>query len=114
MPEHVHLLISEPKRHKLATMLNVLKAETAKHLKGDRKQFWQTRYYDFNVITQPKFIEKLRYMHRNPVERGLVSKPEDWLWSRYRHWLSGEEGIVEIESHWTWSRRERSLPHPSR
>ena len=115
MPEHVHLLVSEPKRYQLATTLNVLKAETSKRLKGDRKQFWQIRYHDFNVITHKKFVEKLRYIHRNPVERGLVAKPEDWPWSSYRHWLTGEQGRVEIESHWTWNERERSgKPHPSR
>jgi hypothetical protein len=32
--------------------------------------FWQARYYDFNVWTEAKRIEKLRYIHRNPVSRG--------------------------------------------
>jgi len=108
MPEHVHLLISEPKTHPLATTLSVLKRETSKFLRRNRAQFWQTRYYDFNTFTQPKFTEKLRYIHRNPVERGLATNPEDWLWSSYRHWLTGEPGRVEIESHWTFNRRERS------
>jgi putative transposase len=108
MPEHVHLLLSEPKDHPLSTTLSVLKRDTSKSLKGKRAQFWQTRYYDFNVLTQPKFHEKLRYIHRNPVERGLVEKVEDWPWSSYRHWLTGDIGRVEIESHWTWNRRERS------
>jgi putative transposase len=108
MPEHVHLLLSEPKNHALSTTLSVLKRETSTALKGDRPQFWQIRYFDFSVLTQAKFTEKLRYIHRNPVERGLVENPEDWLWSSYRHWLTGETGRVEIESHWTWNRRERS------
>jgi putative transposase len=93
----------------LATTLNVLKHETSQRLKYDRPQFWQRRYYDFNVLTQTKLVEKLRYIHRNPVTRGLVEKPEDWAWSSYRHWLTGERSHVEIESHWTWTRRER--PH---
>ena len=114
MPEHVHLLLSEPKLHTLATTLSVLKGETSKLLKGDRSQFWQTRYYDFNVLTHRKHVEKLRYLHRNPVERGLVGKPEDWPWSSFRHYLSGEQGRIEIESEWTWNRREREATHPSR
>jgi putative transposase len=111
MPEHVHLLISEPKLNPLSVTLNVLKHETSQRLKGDRKQFWQRRYYDFNVLTHAKFVEKLRYIHRNPVIRGLVEKPEDWPWSSYRHWFTGELGRVEIESHWTFTRRR---PRPSR
>lgn len=107
MPEHVHLVVSEPKAYLLSTTLNVLKADTAKKLKGERKHFWQARYYDFNVFTQRKMVEKIRYIHRNPVARGMVEKPEDWPWSSFRHWLTGEPGRVEIESHWTWDRRER-------
>jgi putative transposase len=108
MPEHVHVLLSEPKIHTLATTLSVLKGETSKILKGSRKQFWQVRYHDFNVLTQHKFVEKLRYLHRNPVVRGLANKPEDWPWSSFRHWLCGYQGRVEIESHWTWDLRERA------
>jgi putative transposase len=111
MPEHVHLLVSEPKLHPLATTLNVLKHETSQRLKRDRLQFWQRRYYDFNVLTQAKLVEKLCYIHRNPVERGLVPKPEDYPWSSFRHWLTGEIAPVEIESHWTFKRK--SQPHPA-
>lgn len=70
------------------------------------KTFWQARYYDFNIWSERKRVEKLRYMHRNPLDRGLVGNPEDWESSSFRHYVSGIEGIVEIESHWTARRRE--------
>jgi hypothetical protein len=108
MPEHMHLLLGEPKLHSHAITISVLKGETSKLLKGDRPQFWQTRYYEFNVFTQKKFAEKIDYIHSNPVTRGLVEKPEDWPWSSFRHWSTGEPGRIEIESHWTWTRRERA------
>ncbi len=118
MPEHVHLLVSEPERSNLAVALQMLKQIVAQKLNptlspkaGDKGgapvRFWQTRYYDFNVWTAKKRIEKLRYMHRNPVKRGLVEKPEDWAWSSFVHYVTGAEGIVEIESEWTGRRRER-------
>jgi putative transposase len=72
-------------------------------------QFWQRRFYDFNVRSRRKSIEKLRYMHRNPVARGLVARPEDWPWSSFRHYAMGEIGSVEIESEWTALRREREV-----
>ena len=65
------------------------------------------RYYDFNVWTAKKRIEKLKYIHRNPVKRGLVERPEDWAWSSFRHYLTGESGTVEIESPWTAYRRRQ-------
>jgi hypothetical protein len=69
--------------------------------------FWPPRYYDFNVWSEHQRVEKLRYMHRNPVKRGLVQKPEEWRWSSFRHCLTGERGVVEIESQWTALKRER-------
>ena len=107
MPEHVHLLISEPERGALASAVQAIKQSVARRLIGDNPHFWQARYYDFNVWTAHKRIEKLRYIHRNPVERGLVGKPEDWPWSSFRNYATGEEGVVEIESEWTGRKRER-------
>jgi putative transposase len=107
MPEHVHLLMSETDRGTLATALKAMKQSVARRLAAHGEHFWQQRYYDFNVRTEKKRIEKLRYMHRNPVKRGLVEKPEDWKWSSFRHYATGEEGVVEIESLWTARKRER-------
>jgi putative transposase len=107
MTEHVHLLVSEPKAIPLSTVLQGLKQQVSRRLKraGD-VQFWQRRYYDFNVWNHEKTVEKLKYMHRIPVRRGLVDKPDDWPWSSFRHYLTGEAGTVEIESDWTAWRRE--------
>ncbi len=115
MPEHIHLLLSEPERENLALVLQMLKQMVSRNLPpGSRKgPFWQARYYDFNVWSEPKRVEKLRYIHRNPVKRGLVERPEDWLWSSFHHYLTGEEGAVEIESHWTATRREKQGIYPT-
>jgi REP-associated tyrosine transposase len=120
MPEHVHLLISEPKRGKLSLVIQMLKQLTSRKLKpaagppadyaegvGPLQRFWQVRYYGFPVWTEAKRIEKLRYIHRNPVRRGLAERPEDWKWSSFAHYATGVEGAVEIESQWTARKRER-------
>lgn len=112
MPEHVHLLMTEPKLETLSTTLGVLKNAVSKRHIGDRQHFWQTRYHDFNVLTDRKHIEKLQYIHRNPVKRGLVEKPEDWPWSSFHHHLTGEQGLVEIESEWTWNRCHNATIDP--
>jgi REP element-mobilizing transposase RayT len=159
MPEHVHLLLSEPQqeggpfkpdgdpfkpeggplkpgfglsgdvhwlsqpqRDTLADALKSLKQGVSRRLIGDAEHFWQKRYYDFNIRSYPQFVEKLRYIHRNPVKRGLCDRPEDWQWSSFRHYAIGAAGRVEIESEWTARKRERAagtlcpaveLPHSS-
>jgi putative transposase len=112
MPEHVHLLLSEPERSTLAVALQMLKQNVAHkiaHTAGT--PLWQPRYYDFNVRSAEKRVEKLKYLHRNPVKRGLVENPEGWEWSSYRRYATGIDGVVEIESPMaTWRRRQSNLP----
>ena len=43
-----------------------------------------------------KRAEKLRYMHENPVRRGLVSGPEEWKWSSFRDYAYEEHGPVLV------------------
>jgi putative transposase len=96
MPEHVHLLLGEPLEREipLSSAIQALKVSVAKRL--PQRPFWQSRYYDFNVVSRDKRVEKLKYMHRNPVTRGLVERPEDWPWSTYRHYLLDESAPVGI------------------
>jgi len=118
MPEHIHLLISEPEIGTPSTVMQVLKQRTARALLPKKKRkdarqrclfgnatvrtpLWQARFYDFNVWTTKKRVEKLRYMHRNPVKRGLVDAPEQWRWSSYRFYLLDEAGLVRVNEGWT-------------
>lgn len=108
MPEHVHLLVSEPRLGALDRAIQAVKLSVT--VRQSQRPFWQARYYDFNVWTADKQTEKLRYMHRNPVVRGLVRKPEEWKWSSYQHYATRLEGTVEIESFWAAARRKGELP----
>jgi putative transposase len=109
MPEHVHLLLSEPdRRGTLARALQSLKSASARMARGapigevgGRAPFWQIRYYDRYMRDSVEFSATLRYIHRNPVKRGLCSSPEQWPWSSFRHYWNGADVGVEIESEWT-------------
>ena len=97
MPEHFHLMVTEPDRRDPSVVMKVLKQTVARKLLAeDADHFWHKRFYDFNVYSQQKFAEKLRYMHRNPVTRGLVQNPEDWKWS-YRTYAFKENGPVRMD-----------------
>ncbi len=101
-------LLGEPKQRTLGDALKSLKQGVSRRLIGDAEHFWQKRYYDCNIRDYPQFVEKLRYIHRNPVKAGLCERPEDWKWSSFRHYATGREGRVEIESEWTARKRERA------
>jgi putative transposase len=110
MPEHVHLLMSEPEHGLLCGALQALKISVARRAGGGT--MWQRRYYDRNVCDHEEFVEKLRYIHRNPVARGLCARPQEWPWSSFQHYLTAEMSVVEIESEWTAMRREGREPRP--
>ena len=123
MPDHIHLLISEPEKGDPSRVMQAIKQGFSRRvLKSVRKRrvaaqlelfavgsehVWQRRFYDFNVWTARKRIEKLRYLHRNPVVRGLVQEPEEWPWSSYRSYAFGEEGSVQINQ---WGEAKMKTP----
>ena len=109
MPDHVHLLLSEPERSVLAEAIKALKQGVSRKLRMPDGRFWQTRYYDLNVHDERKRIEQLQYLHRNPVKASLCAKPEDWAWSSFRHYSDGTDLAVEIESERTARRRDNSI-----
>jgi putative transposase len=116
MPEHVHLLMSEPEKVTPSKVLQVLKQKVSRALRrkprrsatgqlslrfpGDAESataFWQRRFYDFNVWSAKKVKEKLEYMHANPVMRKLASHPKDWPWSSWTNYAKGGEGLLRID-----------------
>ena len=139
MPEHIHLLMSEPKISTPSTVMQVFKQRVSRALRAKArrrtsanqmrlwsadpenapKSFWQRRFYDFNVYTRKKRIEKLNYMHMNPVKRGLVAAPQLWLWSSYRFYQYGERSVCTPDreprsfSETVNAKREGQNPHPS-
>jgi putative transposase len=74
------------------------------------QHIWQKRFYDFNIWTGRKRVEKLRYMHGNPVKRGLVVSPELWRWSSYRSYAFGEGGPVVVDD---WSVLKMKIRPPA-
>ncbi|MGH9687971.1 MAG: REP-associated tyrosine transposase [Candidatus Acidiferrales bacterium] len=118
MPEHVHLLISEPARGNPSTVMKMQKQRVSRLLRGKPRrrapvaqgsfpfasperarlpQFWQKRFYDFNVWSRKKKVEKLGYMHANPVKRGLVDDPKHWPWSSYAFYQRRGEILIDID-----------------
>jgi putative transposase len=125
MPEHIHLLMSESPCAAPSTILQVFKQRLSRRLRRKRRapagqltlqfpmqqamprRFWQRRYYGFNVYSAAKVIEKLHYMHANPVKERFVKHPGDWPWSSWCSCYRGE-GLLEIDP-WTQPARASEL-----
>lgn len=116
MPEHVHLLISEPAKGTPSKVLQILKQRVSRAMRRRKKRssgnqlrlpfpleksvpkrFWQRRFYDFNVWSRGKLKEKLNYMHANPVARKLVKHPKNWPWSSWSFYERGQVDLIRID-----------------
>jgi putative transposase len=121
MPEHAHLLIFP---HPSATISGILKsikqpvsqralrwvqlhapAFLASMADGQPNgqisyRFWQRGGgYDRNIWSLPEVVEKVRYIHENPLRRGLVDRPEQWPWSSWHAWECGADEPLSIDKH---------------
>ncbi len=104
MPEHVHLLVGAAGGagavapnlavSDLEAAIDSLKAEVAERLR--KRPCWLGGFDDLKVHTERQRTERMMYMHRNPVQRGLVRQPKDWRWSSFLACSTGERGLVEV------------------
>jgi len=125
MPEHFHLLITEPDLRDPSVVMKVIKQRFARRLNQLARRppsaqlalwdstpdpVWQKRFYDFNAWSERKRVEKLNYIHHNPVKRELVASPELWRWSSYRAYAFGESGPVRVNE---WQVLKMKIPPPA-
>ena len=117
MPEHVHILV-HPRRdvYSISVLLHSVKQSAARRAliysrknrldlvdkmktghKHSPHHFWQDGGgYDRNVFLASTLIHMVKYIHNNPVRRGLVATPEEWLWSSARDWGNLGKGSIPM------------------
>jgi REP element-mobilizing transposase RayT len=132
MIDHLHLLTSRPST--TSNLLRVLKGISARrvisylkendHAKSLAKlahqdrgrnykySLWQTEKNVLPVFSEGMFMEKVNYIHQNPVRGGLVQSMLDYRWSSARLWrgrpLEDEPLLVDNDSiYWRRSIRAR-------
>jgi putative transposase len=111
MPNHVHAIVWFGAPGSLSPFMKSWKQTTSIRLKrvlrgvapryaaeiSLAEPFWQPKYYPLNLFTARKALEKLDYMHFNPVRAGLVMRPVDWCWSSAAYFESGRDVAIPIK-----------------
>jgi REP element-mobilizing transposase RayT len=75
--------------------LDKLKQKKLAHHDDAEFQLWQEGYHPKQITGDDMMIQKIEYVHNNPIKRGYVAKPEDWRYSSacdYR----GQKGLIPI------------------
>jgi len=64
---------------------------TSKH------QVWQKGFFPKEILTQEALNQKLEYIHMNPVMKGYVEFPEDWIYSSAGDYLLNRKGLIDLD-----------------
>lgn len=123
MSSHVHLIIStesgnlsdimrDMKRHTSKTILKAIEENTqesrrdwllwmferaGKYNKNNEKyQFWQQNNHPIELSTHQMMIQRLDYLHNNPVESGAVEHPPDYLYSSAKDYFNDQKGLLPV------------------
>jgi len=79
------------------SLLNVFK-ESAIGFKNHKRKLWMQRFDDEVIRNEKMFWIKLHYIHNNPVEAGLVLKPEDYKYSSARNYVCGDHSVLFVDT----------------
>ena len=129
MPNHLHMIASATPPFRLEDVLRDFKAHTARaflavlhdknqpesrrewllylfeyfarhHKHKQQHQLWQHDNHPIELFSEEVTVQKLRYIHQNPVRARLVARPEDWLYSSAGNYLHGK-GWLEMPLLWS-------------
>ena len=88
-------MLSEETSEKSALLFEGFKEAAKKHSRNKKYQVWQQHNHPEEVYS-PKFtLSKIRYIHNNPVEAGLVDFPEQYGFSSAVDYAGGK-GKVQV------------------
>ena len=77
-------------------MLERFKLSTESHTRNKNWQFWQLGSHAEEIFSEKFMWSKIDYIHFNPVRAGIVSKPQDFIYSSASNYVDGK-GILEVE-----------------
>lgn len=69
-------------------------------------KIWQKGFYDECILNSYELLNKLEYIHNNPVKTNLVSSPEEYPYSSYMYYFKTNympNPIIEIDKPNLWS-----------
>lgn len=118
MLDHVHLLVSSEnnlsdivrdfksytskqilgllKRKNEELMLEIFSMAASKKKRNQAYKVWQSGFHPIGIETDKFYLQKLDYIHMNPVRKGYVVKPEHWYYSSASFYAGTKNCLVEI------------------
>ncbi len=92
-------LIDLLERHSAEPLLRAFRALKLRHKVDSEYQIWQEGNHPKQIQNDEMMLQKLEYMHNNPVKRGYVDEAIHWRYSSARNY-AGRPGLIEVVTDW--------------
>jgi REP element-mobilizing transposase RayT len=89
-------IIKQAERDNKVWLLNQFKFYKKRYKKESNYQVWQEGVHPQLITTTDMAEQKMNYIHYNPVKKGFVKEPQDWIYSSAGNYYYGE-GVLEID-----------------
>jgi putative transposase len=92
-------IVADLEQRGLAKVLELL-ALFKRHYKTESPyQVWEEGNHPQLIESEAAMRQKLDCIHRNPIKRGCVDRPEHWRYSSARNY-AGQGGLIEVARAW--------------
>lgn len=100
MPDHLHMIIQPVGEYDLSYIMKMIKGSFARKINKFRNSsgpIWQKRFYDEGIRNYAMLIQKIEYIHNNPVRKKIVTLAEDYPYSSYHWYFGNNKNVLEID-----------------
>ena len=90
MPNHYHLVLKQNSTQPLNSCVQLIFNSYTKAINKRYRRcgtLFEGRFKAKEIYEEQTILEVCRYVHRNPLDDGLVNKIEDWEYSNYHEWV---------------------------
>lgn len=100
MPDHLHIILHPCGKYELSYIMQMIKGSFARkfnkmnNLSG---QVWQKRFYDEGIRDIRMLMQKMEYIHNNPIRKNLIISPGDYPYSSYHHYFGNNKNALGID-----------------
>ena len=100
MPDHLHLILQPVGKYDLSYIMQMVKGSFSRKFNKMNDltgQIWQKRFYDEGIRNAGMLMQKMEYIHNNPVRKNLVAAPDEYLYSSYNWYFGNIKNVLEID-----------------
>ena len=100
MPDHIHLIIQPNGKYDLSYIMQMIKGSFSRKvnkLRSSDGHIWQKRFYDEGLRDTAMLMQKIEYVHANPVRKKLVVCPEDYKYSSHNCYFGNNSNVLKID-----------------